>query len=324
MLLEKAPNSKRKRSRRVLVGPETWDDAGIYRLNAREALVQTVDFFTPIVDSPYDFGAIAAANAVSDIYAMGAVPETALCLLGAPVGDLPPGVLSDILRGGEDALEEAGVVVLGGHSIRDPELKFGYAVTGRVDPRRMITNAGAVAGDLLVLTKPLGTGVLTTALKRQLLSEKALRSVTRVMRHLNAGAARAMVKAGAHAATDVTGFGLLGHARNIAAASKVTLRIDASKVPLMAEVEELIESGCYPGGLASNLQFLDPVVAFADHVSGTRRKALADPQTSGGMLIAVKPSRLGILLAALKRERTLEAAVIGLVARRRKHLVEIF
>ena len=163
---------------RVLVDFRTSDDAGVYRWEGGPALVQTVDFFTPIVDSPYDFGGIAAANAVSDVYAMGGVPETALCLLGAPVADLAPGVLSDILRGGEDALGEAGVVVLGGHSIRDPELKFGYAITGRVDPRRMVTNAGARPGDLLVLTKPLGTGVLTTALKRRLLADKALKNVT--------------------------------------------------------------------------------------------------------------------------------------------------
>lgn len=307
-LIERRRGSKS--SPRVLVGPETWDDAGVYKLSATEALVQTVDFFTPIVDSPRDFGAIAAANAVSDVYAMGGIPETALCILAAPVEELPAGVVGEIIRGGEEVMREAGVAILGGHSIRDKELKFGYAVTGRIHPKKVVTNAGARAGDVLVLTKPLGTGVLTTALKRQLLGAADLKRVTAQMRRLNAGAARAMVRTGVHAATDVTGFGLLGHARNVAAASKVTLEFDSARVPLLPGIEDFLLAGCYPGGLVKNAAFLAPFVEFKAHVPEVLRKAVVDPQTSGGLLIAVPAARLGKLLAELKREKT-PAFVVG-------------
>ncbi len=298
------------------MGPDQWDDAGVYQVSPSIALVQSVDFFTPVVDDPFDYGAIAAANALSDVYAMGGKPLTALTLLGMPQVGLPRGVASAMLRGGMEVMASAGVSIVGGHSVRDKELKFGYAVTGTVHPSRVITNAGARVGDLLVLTKPLGTGVLTTALKRGLLGRPGLRQVVDQMRHLNRAAARAMLKAGAHAATDVTGFGLLGHALNIARASRVTVEIDTTRVPAIPGVEEKLESGCYPGGLQSNLDYVSAFVRFEPHVSDVLRKLLADPQTSGGLLIAVAPASVKSLQAALRRSRTPCAEVVGRVLRR--------
>ena len=306
----------------MLVGAHTWDDAGVVRLHPREALVQTVDFFTPVVDSPRDYGAIAAANALSDVYAMGGRPLCALGLLGTPP-ELPPAVAGAILRGGEETMARAGVPVVGGHSIKDRELKFGFAVTGVVDPRKVVTNAAARPGDLLVLTKPLGTGVLTTALKRGLLPAPALRRVTALMRQLNAGAAAAMAAAGARAATDISGYGLLGHARHIAAASRVTLEVDAARVPLLPLVEELLAQECFPGGLNDNLRFVEPVTRFERHVPLVLRRALSDPQTSGGLLIAIPPRRLESLLAALRRARVREAQVVGRVLPRSRRLLHV-
>lgn len=307
----------------MLVGPETWDDAGVYRLSATEALVQTVDFFTPVLDSPRDFGAVAATNALSDVYAMGGRPVTALGLLGVPATGVSDASVAQILRGGNEVMRRAGVEVIGGHSIKDRELKFGYAVTGLVHPRRVVTNAGAAPGNVLVLTKPLGTGVLTTALKRGLLPPALLRRVTALMRSLNAGAARAMLAAGARAATDVTGYGLLGHARNIAAASGVTLEIDASRVMLLPGVEEYLAAGCFPGGLTANLEFVSPLTGFAAHVPLELRRALCDPQTSGGLLIAVPRSRLGRLLDGLRRGKVREAHVVGRALRRGRKLLRV-
>jgi selenide, water dikinase len=322
-MLRSASPGPRTASPKVLVGPETWDDAGVFRVSGSLAMVQTVDFFPPIVDSPRDYGAIAAANAVSDVYAMGGVPVSALCLVGAPATGLPDGTLGEILRGGQEKLAEAGAVVLGGHTIKDRELKFGYAVTGWVHPRRIVTNAGARPGDLLVLTKPLGTGVYTTALKRGLLSAAGLRRVTGLMKTLNAGASRAMLLAGAHAATDVTGYGLLGHGRNVAAASRVTLEFDSARVPLLPGVEERIEAGCYPGGLTANFRFVEPLTGFARHVSDVQRLALCDPQTSGGLLIAVAPRRLEALWKALRAQRVNEAQVVGRVLAKGRRLLQV-
>jgi selenide, water dikinase len=306
----------------VLVGPETWDDAGVYRLNAREALVQTVDFFTPVVDSPRDYGAIAAANALSDVYAMGGRPITALGLLGMPEHGVPDGAVGEIFRGGEAMLRRAGVALLGGHSVKDRELKFGYAVTGLIHPRRIVSNDRAKPGDVLVLTKPLGTGVLTTALKRGQLGRAELRRVTRQMCRLNEGAAHAMLAAGARAATDISGYGLLGHARNVALASRVTLEFFAREVPILPGVMERIGAGCYPGGLTANLEFVAPLTRFDAGVPEAVRKALCDPQTSGGLLISIGERRLSALLAGLKAHRVPQVRVIGRVlARGRRPLV---
>jgi len=305
----------------VLVGPETWDDAGVFRLSPTRALVQTVDFLTPVVNDPFDYGRIAAANALSDVYAMGGAPLTALSIVCYPErGDMS--VLGDILRGGSDTLAKAGVALLGGHTVRDPEIKFGFAVTGEVHPKRIVTNAGAKRGDLLVLTKPLGTGILATALKRRLLPDAALARMTAQMATLNRAAALAMRAAGASAATDVTGFGLLGHALNVARASKKTLRIWSGAVPLLPGVLEFARAGVAPAGLHSNLAYASPHVAFDEGVAEPLRMALADPQTSGGLLIAVSPRRASALMRRLTRAKV-EAAVIGETLARGRKPIEV-
>jgi selenide,water dikinase len=308
--------------RDLLVGPETWDDAGVYRLAPGLALVQTVDFITPIVDDPYDFGAIAAANALSDVYAMGATPTLALSIVCFPSETADPRILRGMLRGGVAKLREAGVTLLGGHSVRDREMKFGFAVTGQVHPGRVVTNAGARVGDVLVLTKPIGTGILATALKRGRLDTPGVRRLTRQMAALNGSAARAMSAAGVRAATDISGFGLLGHAFNIARASRKTLRIQGTSVPLLPGVLELAEEGVFPGGLESNLRYVEPVVAWTGEVPLALRRALADPQTSGGLLLAVPPQRVRALLGRLARVRV-AGAVVGEVRARGRRAIEV-
>lgn len=309
------------RPARVLVGPESWDDAGVIRLSPTRAMAQTVDFITPVVNDPYDFGRIAGANALSDIYAMGGVPRTALSIVCYPeAGDM--GVLRDILRGGVATLRRAGVALLGGHSVRDPEIKFGFAVTGDVHPKRIVTNAGARPGDVLVLTKPLGIGILATALKRRLLGETALRRITAQMAALNEPAARAMRAVGVDAATDVSGFGLLGHALNIARASRVAIRLWSGAVPVIPEALAFAGQGVAPAGLRSNRAYAAPRATFDDAVPEPLRMALADPQTSGGLLIAVPPSRVDALVRRLRKARV-RAAVVGDVLPRGKPEIRI-
>ena len=293
--------------RRVLVGRETFDDAGVFVLRDDLALVQTVDFFAPIVDDPYTFGQIAAANALSDVFAMGGEPLTALAIVGFPAGKLPPSVLSDILRGGQDKVHEAGAVLIGGHSIIDEELKFGLSVTGQAHPARLLTNATARPGDRLVLTKPLGTGLLATAAKAGRLSAEAVSVLHASMSTLNATASRAALAVGVTCATDVTGFGLLGHALNIARGSGVTLRIEARRLPELPGARELWRAGTRTGGAERNEAYL------AAHVDATNADpadlALAlDPQTSGGLLLAVPPGALADYLSAVP-----EALEIGVV-----------
>lgn len=280
----------------------TLDDAGVFAHGRGEALVQTADFFTPVVDDPYDFGRIAAANALSDVYAMGGRPLTALALLCWPDGALPPAVLREILRGGLAVMRAAGASVLGGHSVRDAELKFGYAVTGVVARRRLLTNAGARPGDRLVLTKPLGSGILATALKRGHLDAALLRRVTRVMALLNRAASAAAVEFGARAATDVTGFGLLGHASQMADASGVTLRLAPAADWFLPRVLAWAREGAVPGGLASNRAFYGPSVDAGETPTEVV-DALYDPQTSGGLLLAVPARRARALMDALARRR---------------------
>ncbi len=304
-----------KRDRRVLVDQGTLDDAGVFAFGRGEALVQTVDFFTPVVDDPYDFGQIAAANSVSDVYAMGGTPLTALALLCFPDDRLPPEVLREILAGGQAKLKEAGVSLLGGHSVRDPELKFGYSVTGVVKRRRILANAGARPGDRLVLTKPLGTGVLSTALKQGGLEAPLLKKLTRSMATLNRAAAEAAVEFGVRAATDVTGFGLLGHASQVADASHVTMRLVPTAAWFLPRVLELAKRGVAPGGLKRNRDFYGARVAVAEGLDPVMIDALYDPQTSGGLLLAVPARRAAGLLAALRRRRVWYAEVGEVVAR---------
>jgi len=292
---------------RVLVGRETFDDAGVFVLRDDLALVQTVDFFAPIVDDPYTFGQIAAANALSDVFAMGGEPLTALAIVGFPAGKLPPSVLTEILRGGQDKVREAGAVLIGGHSIIDEELKFGLSVTGQAHPARLLTNATARAGDRLVLTKPLGTGLLATAAKRGDLPEAALRVLHATMCALNGAASRAALAAGITCATDVTGFGLLGHALNVARGSGVTLRIDGRALPELPGARELWRAGTRTGGAERNETYLAPHVDSAGADPADLALAL-DPQTSGGLLLAVPPAALAGYLSAIP-----EAVDIGAV-----------
>ncbi|HEX3670135.1 MAG TPA: selenide, water dikinase SelD [Candidatus Cybelea sp.] len=294
---------------RVLVGYGGSDDAGVYQLREDLALVATVDFFTPIVDDPFDFGRIAATNALSDVYAMGGRPLTALNIVAFPE-DLDLEILARILEGGSSVARLAKVAVIGGHTIKDAEPKYGMAVTGVVNPRRIVTNAAAHAGDVLVLTKPLGTGVLTTALKRGAIAAHDLEEAIRAMTTLNDVAADALLAAGAQAATDVTGFGLLGHANNLARASNVRLVFEANAVPFMRRVLELVEAGVVPGGTRHNAETHAEFTEFAPSVSDAVRIGLSDAQTSGGLLISVARARVAALVRDLQERDTL-AAVIG-------------
>jgi selenide,water dikinase len=297
----------------LLVGCGVPDDAGVYRLRPDLALVQTVDFFTPVVDDPYTFGQVAAANALSDIYAMGATPLTALNLVAFPICTLGASVLQEILRGGGDKVAEAGAVILGGHSIEDDEPKYGLAVTGVVHPDRIVSNSGARPGDWLVLTKPLGTGVLATALKAGLLDKETERLLGETMATLNAGASRAMLLVGVNAATDITGFGLLGHLRELAFNSKVDLEIDATAVPYLPQARKLAGQGIVPAGAYSNREYLSPYVEVLGTVNAAEQDLLYDPQTSGGLLLAVDEARKEGLLTALRQEGIRHSGVIGRV-----------
>ncbi len=296
-----------QRDPRLLVGRETFDDAGVFVLGPDLALVQTVDFFAPIVDDPYLFGQIAAANALSDVYAMGGEPLTALNVVGFPSGKLPLDVLGRILQGGQDKVHEAGALVVGGHTIIDEELKFGVAVTGRVHPDRLLTNAAAKPGDRLVLTKPVGTGLLATAEKQGELGTAEAEALHRSMQTLNAEASRAAVALDVRCATDVTGFAVLGHASHIARASGVTLVIEADAVPTLPGAVEAWERGMRTGGAERNLAFLADKVEWRA-TSEARRAILLDPQTSGGLLVCVPADRCAAYLS-----RVPGAAEIGQV-----------
>jgi len=289
----------------------------VYQLTPERAIVATVDFFTPIVDDAYDFGRIAATNAFSDIYAMGATPLFALNLVGWPRDKVPYEVLGEVLRGGADVAAEAGAFVLGGHSVDDPEPKYGMVVIGEAHPSRILTLARARAGDALVLTKPIGTGVLATALKRDLATAADLAPAVKSMTTLNAGGARAMRALGehVHAATDVTGFGLLGHLHNMLAASGMAAELDAAAVPLLPKAMELAERGAIPGGTKRNREALEPHVTFGAEVPEPLRLLLFDAQTSGGLLIAIAADQTDALVTALEREGTPVAVRIGRVAR---------
>ena len=270
----------------VLIGFDTADDAGVYRLSDELALVQTVDFFTPIVDDPFTFGAIAAANALSDVYAMGGQPISALSIVAFPgSGDI--NILGEILRGGLEKMREAGCAVLGGHSVNDPEIKFGYAVTGIIHPGRIKANSGGRAGDALIFTKALGTGVIGTALKRGIASAESVDAATASMLRLNREACEAMLRFDVGGCTDVTGFGMIGHAREMALASRVTLEIEAALVPLLPGASEAVAAGAIPGGLKNNREFAACAVELAARIDAVLLELLYDPQTSGGLLITL-------------------------------------
>lgn len=289
-----------------------FSDAGIYRISETQALVQTVDFFTPIVDDPYTFGQIAAANALSDVYAMGGKPLTVLNIICFPVSCHPLGVMEEILRGGYDKVAEAEAVVVGGHSIEDPEPKYGLSVTGLVNIEDMITGSGARPGDHLVLTKPLGTGIIATAVKGEMITEKESAEAVSGMRALNAPASEAMLHIGVSACTDVTGFGFLGHLHELLVSSNVSAEIDYKKIALYPSVREMIALGMIPAGAYRNLEYVRPHIKWAGPVEEKDDTLiiLADPQTSGGLLVAVPPDKLELYLVALK-ERGVAGCAVG-------------
>jgi selenide,water dikinase len=295
----------------VLVGSATADDAAIYRLDDERALVLTTDFFTPIVDDPYAFGQIAAANALSDVYAMGGTPLTALNIVGFPEADLDVAVLGEILRGGAEKAKEAGIDIVGGHTIKTDEPIYGLSVTGIVHPKRVTSNAGGRPGDALVLTKPLGLGIVTTAAKQEKDAANAIGDAVRLMATLNRAAAEAMATVSAHACTDVTGFGLLGHLRNVARASgcAATVRLDA--VPVLDAAWTYVKEGIAPGGTHANWRFLNEWVDYAPDVDKLAQLVLCDAQTSGGLLIAVAPPEAEALCAALRAKGAPCAAIVG-------------
>jgi selenide,water dikinase len=294
----------------VLVDAASRDDAAVYRLTPDRAIVATVDFFTPIVDDPRDWGAIAAANALSDIYAMGAAPLFALNLVGWPRGVLSYEILGEVIQGASEVAAEAECLMLGGHSVDDPEPKFGMCVIGEVHPDRLLTNAGARPGDRLVLTKPLGTGILSTALKRELIDDSAMAPAVRSMRALNRGAARAALAHGVTTATDVTGFGLWGHLENILNASGVGAELSFDALPLLPRARELADQGVVPGGTERNYAAAEKV-DWDPQLTQGERYLTVDAQTSGGVLLAVAPGRRGAGLLDLESNGTLAAATIG-------------
>ena len=299
----------------------TFDDAGVYRLDSQRALVQTVDFFTPIVDDPFAYGQIAAANALSDVFAMGGRPITALNLMGFPQDLVSPNTIAKILRGGLEKTAEAGCAIIGGHSIRNPEPVYGLAVTGIVDLRNILSNANARAGDFLVLTKPLGTGIATTAIKRGLASPALKKNVIALMSRTNAVGADLAEKRIVRAGTDITGFGLLGHLSNMCRASKVSAELFLDRIPAISpEILDLIERDCIPGGTRDNLK---AATKTADLKSASRleRVLMTDAQTSGGLLLAVPESQLPNVFRILKRLKTPCASVIGRITRRKSRLI---
>jgi len=313
----------------LLVGFETSDDAGVYRITDEIALVQTVDFFTPIADDPFVFGQIAAANSLSDVYAMGGLPITALSVLAFPASGSPD-VLEQIMRGGLDKMTEAGCTILGGHSIRDDEMKFGYAVTGLIDPKAIWRNVGARPGDVLILTKSLGTGVISTALKQGQAQESWVTAAIASMTQLNRDSAEALHAVElefddghpVHAVTDVTGFGLLGHAREMAVGSKVSMRIDHERLAYLPGAVDAARAGFVSGGLKNNREFLEGCVEFSPNVPDEIRTLLYDPQTSGGLLVALASETADAATALLERRR-ISARVIGTVMEKQSPLIAI-
>lgn len=294
----------------LLVGFGTSDDAGVYRIAPDYALIQTLDFFTPIVDDPYTFGAIAATNALSDVYAMGGTPLTGMDIACFSPG-VPSEILAEILRGGYEKIREAGAVLVGGHTVSDKEVKFGVSVTGHIHPDNVMTNAGAKAGDVLILTKKIGAGILTTAFKHDAIAEDGLAQACASMTTLNRGASLAMQAVGAHACTDVTGFGLLGHLAEMMIGSNTACRLHADAVPFFDGVFDLIGKEEVPGGAYNNQKHFGQWVAFSPSVPEPMQIALFDPQTSGGLLIAVESGKADALVQALRDAKTPEAVVLG-------------
>ena len=294
----------------LLVGTETGDDAGVYKLQDNLALVFTMDFFPPVVDDPFDFGAIAAANSLSDVYAMGGKPLLALNIVGFP-NSLPKEILGTILQGGYAKAQEASCLIVGGHTVDDEEPKYGMAVVGTVTPGQQVTNAGAKPGDQLVLTKPLGTGVITTAAKQGVVSDEVLQGAVDTMARLNQRASEAMMQVGPHACTDVTGFGLMGHLEGMVRGSEVAAQIHLGKIPVLPGVRELLAQGVAPGGTHRNLEGVGPITDWHPDISLEDKLLICDAQTSGGLLISVAGDKVQRLLKALEERGIEDARVVG-------------
>ena len=295
----------------VIVGMDSLDDAGVYKISDDLAIIQTVDFFTPIVDDPYGFGQIAVANALSDIYAMGGTPKTAMNLVGFPLKQMDISILRQILEGGLDKMKEAGVMLVGGHSVEDSELKYGLSVTGFVHPDRILTKKNLIAGDRLVLTKPLGTGVINTAIKGGVASAKVIDKITRLMATLNRDVAEVMKQYSVHACTDITGFGLLGHLAEMVEGSGLGAVLDSKKIPILSEAMDFAAMGMLPAGANKNKIFRESMVEFSSSVDPLIRDLLFDPQTSGGLLICIDRDDTDELVEALIQKGSGASAVIG-------------
>jgi selenide,water dikinase len=300
----------------LLVGSDTLDDAGVYRISRDIALVQTVDIFTPLVDDPYDYGCIVGANSLSDVYAMGGRPLTVLNIIGFPPKKMDHHTISEILRGGAAKVKEAGALMVGGHSINDPEVKYGMAVTGVVRPDRVITNAGARPGDVLILTKPLGVGIITMANIIEKLPDEVMKPVIKSMVTLNKTAAEVMIKTGVNACTDVTGFGLIGHTYIIARMSKVSIRIQTGKLPVFEAAREYARRNIMPGGSFTNKEYYGQFVKVESGISQEMQDICFDAQTSGGLLMSVKNSKADKMIKELHKQGVREAVIIGEVIRK--------
>ena len=307
----------------VIIGLDRADDAGVYRISDDLALIQTVDFFTPIVDDPYWFGQIAAANALSDVYAMGGTPKTAMNLVAFPVKTMDLSILRQIIQGGVDKLEEAEVVLIGGHSIDDKEIKYGLSVTGFIHPERVLAKKNLQPGDCLVLTKPLGTGIVNTAIKAAMSSEQLTQKVTRLMAMLNRDAARIMADFDISACTDVTGFGLIGHLAEMVKGSGCSAKVDSGQVPVIPEAEEFAAMGLIPAGAYKNREFSEQMITFAETVPRTLQDLLFDPQTSGGLMISVSDLQCDDLISALKEGGIADAARIGDVVDSQEEVISV-
>jgi selenide,water dikinase len=302
---------------------ESLDDAGVYKLADDLAIIQTIDFFTPIVDDPYLFGQIAAANALSDVYAMGGKPLTAMNVVCFPTKLLDISVLKAILRGGADKMREAGVTLVGGHSIDDTELKYGLSVTGIVHPKRLVSNSGARVGDKLILTKPLGVGIISTAIKAGVVAEKTVTKITKYMATLNDKASELMQEVGVHACTDVTGFGLLGHACQLVQNSQVGIKFHLSSLPFFSEAVDLAKQGFCPGGLHRNREFYSKAVKISSEITAHVQDILFDPQTSGGLLISLSSRKAELLLKKLRQAGVEDAVIIGEVVAKPKGIIAV-
>ncbi len=312
---------KREYDPNLLVGLDTSDDAGVYKLTDDIAIIQTVDYFTPIVDDPYMFGQIAAANALSDVYAMGGKPKTVMNIVGFPIKTLGPDVLAEILKGAADKTKEAGALIVGGHSIDDQEPKFGLSVTGLIHPDKILRNIGAKPGDSLVLTKPIGVGIMTTAVKKNAVTPEQLQKVTDTMASLNKVASECLDGLNPSAGTDVTGFGLLGHASEIAKGSEVSLVINFDKVPLLEGTTELAQQGIIPGGTMANFEWLENSVLYGDDLTEVERLILCDAVTSGGLLVSMPTIEAEQYVQKLHEQGVVEAAIVGEVTEKGEYSI---